>query len=283
MNNEIDQPKQTESLNQPILFFIGFGVVGQAVYNGLTSEAKENVYITDPNKIIDPKHHCDPVFTISESRDKYPDGIIFLSVPTSIGIDIQAEYNPELVIYYLDELYVAGYKGLVIIKSTVLYKDIIGFINKLKIIYWPEFLSDITPSIDFINETDIIVGSDMMEQDTIRYCGQIHSLFDHIENIDYLSLSDAINFKFIRNSYIAWKITFWNMIADSSLIDQRTLKKLMQTYPLNSEMNEIALDGKPGYGGKCLPKDFNAFGTTVSDKAKIMFEAANAFNNLIRK
>jgi UDPglucose 6-dehydrogenase len=158
-----------------------------------------------------------------------------------------------------------------------------SFTNKLKIIYWPEFLNDLTPNSDFINEIDIILGSDMMEQDTIKNCILIESVFDHIENIDYLSISDAINFKYIRNSYIAWKITFWNMMADSSLMDQRTLKKLMRKYPLKSEMIEIALDGKLGYGGKCIPKDFDAFHSTLSNKSKIMFEAVSSFNRIIRK
>jgi UDP-glucose 6-dehydrogenase len=155
------------------------------------------------------------------------------------------------------------FTGLIIIKSSVLYIDIKKYNEILKIAYWAEFLNDLTAEEDFLKDTCPLIGCENFIKNEVVEI--LKTNFKHLTDFKFDTIENALNFKFIRNSYIAWKITFWNMIAQHSLMDQRTIKGLMEQYPI-SEVMDIAVDGKVGFGGKCLPKDFQALTQIVDEK-----------------
>ncbi len=239
------------------ILICGFGVVGQTLYNTLTDQ-----YVADL---------CDPILENFDQNididweninDKY--STIFLCVPTSTGgTDVDAEYSPLLVQEYLESCVRHKFKGIVIIKSTVLYKDIQKFIGVLKIAYWAEFLNDLTAETDFLDDVRPLIGCPSFITSDINEL--IKANFSHIETPHYDTLENALNFKFIRNAYISWKVSFWNILAMHNIMDQRSITHLMEQRPVG-ECSTIAIDGKLGFGGKCLPKDFQALNSVLNEK-----------------
>lgn len=230
------------------ILIIGFGVVGQTLYNNL-----ENQFLAD---IYDPKLEnfgLNVDIDWENINDKY--GTIFLCVPTNTGSDVNAEYSPAVINEYMEALVRNKFKGIIIIKSSVLYIDIKKYTEILKIAYWAEFLNDLTAEDDFLKDTCPLIGCENFIKHDVKEI--LKTNFKHLIDFKFDTIENALNFKFIRNSYIAWKITFWNVIAMHGLMDQRTLKYLMEQYPV-LEFMDIATDGKVGFGGKCLPKDFQA-------------------------
>lgn len=242
------------------ILIIGYGVVGRTIHNAisekcLSSDLSLDVCIYDPYL---EKFGMNTELDYQKFDETYSS--IFLCVPTSQDEDIDAKYNPSIIIDYLDTLVGIEYSGFVFIKSTVLFDDIESYKNKLKIVYWAEFLNDLTAEEDFLKDTIPLMGCEAFLKNDIR--GYILKFFPHITDIHFEGLKEAIHFKYIRNLYIAWKISFWNMIASNHLMDQRLIRQLMEKYPLE-EMMEISSDGLLGFGGKCLPKDAEAFNDAV--------------------
>lgn len=252
------------------LLIIGYGVVGQTIHQAI--EDKKMVNETD---IVNQVDVCiyDPVLEKFElntdlNYENFNDRFssIFICVPTSINADINSVYFPDIVIDYLDTLVGIAYTGFVFVKSTILYEDIKQYRDKLKIVYWAEFLNELTAEQDFLADTVPLFGCEtFLKKDVETY---IKRFFEHIEDIRFESLETAINFKFVRNLYHSWKISFWNMIASHSLMDQRTLQQLMEKYPMAENM-QLSSDGLAGFGGKCLPKDNAAFNDAVLNEKMV--------------
>ena len=132
--NKVTRFSNDINFNQSVLI-IGFGVVGQAVFNLINNKIK-NI------DILDPLYNNNNNIEFS----KYDN--IIISVPTSQGEDINSKYYNKIVKFYLKELTKIKFDGLVILKSTVLYNDIKKFKKKLNMIYWAEFLNDLTAEQD---------------------------------------------------------------------------------------------------------------------------------------
>ena len=175
---------------------MGFGFVGQAlagICNG-------------PVKIYDPK--------FKESRingykvDLKNCDIVFICVGTPSNEngyldDIQVMSSLE----YLDK---QQFKGLVVIKSTILYGHISEFISKseLKIVVNPEFLSQISSFEDTQNQTEILIGCN-----NIIYAKELMDFYNTQtnlvgQNFEICSIKEACDFKYIRNIFGATLVTF---------------------------------------------------------------------------
>lgn len=238
------------------ILIVGFGVVGQVIYNSLSDQ-----FTAD---LCDPKlENFDQNVDIDweNINDKY--STIFLCVPTSTGKDVRSEYTPIIVQEYLEACVRHKFKGIVIIKSTILYKDIEKFTEILKLAYWAEFLNDLTAETDYIDDVRPLVGCPTFIVNDMNEIFKTH--FSHISAPHYDTLENAINFKFIRNAYISWKISFWNIIAQHKIMDQRSITHLLDQRPV-PECTAIAIDGLLGFGGKCLPKDFQALNSVLNEK-----------------
>jgi UDP-glucose 6-dehydrogenase len=250
---------------------IGFGIVGQTIYNNIKDATVFD--IIDPKFI---KHGISKELVLDEKTiNNYQ--AVFICVPTSHGEDVSSQYDNTILLNYLEQLKVHNYTGYIIIKSTVLPTDIEIFNDSLKIIYWAEFLSELTANEDFLKDTTPLFGGESVYKFDITALISDH--FEHIQNINYIALSDALYFKYIRNTYISWKITYWNIIANADIMDHRLIQTLLNDYPLNDEMTKLSIDGKPGFGGKCLPKDFTAFNSVLQNQ---LFEKVLKFNKNLR-
>ena len=228
---------------------IGFGVVGQAVYASIHPEVEQQVRIFDTTN---------PRFQAMQEKDARtlaPEDVIFICVDTPSTALGQDAKNIQTI---LDLLLSVNFQGLIIIKSTVLYKNIARFLDtKLKIIVNPEFLSANHSNDDFKEQDYIVLGgpSDLT-------CLAMN-LFDKIflfanDRIEYelCSIKEAIDFKYMRNMYQAYKVLFWEFVQDTTG-NARKMNSMLNKLPIG-ENSQVGMDGTRGFSGACLPKDLKA-------------------------
>ena len=165
------------------------GFVGQAVYGSVNTEAKKDIVLYDPIKFPE-ESNWDDVLLCSH---------LFLCLPTPMRTD--HDYGTQDFSIYIDvlgDLIKANYKGIVIIKSTVLYDNIAPFLSsKLNIVMNPEFLNARSAREDFQNQKLIILGG------RIDHTESVENLYDECFILDcpeYLHCShrEAIEAKYFR-------------------------------------------------------------------------------------
>ena len=121
----------------------GFGFVGQALFSALNKQGISNCVIHDPPQKLDnfPK--------LIQCK------IIFCCLPTPDKDGTQEFHYYE---DFLDSLIKKEFTGILVIKSTLLYKNIKSYLDKLNIIMNPEFLNQNSAEKDFIEQKKIVLG-----------------------------------------------------------------------------------------------------------------------------
>jgi len=221
---------------------VGFGYVGQAVYNSLKTQ-ELNIYIFDPDKGYENILNMDSCIM--------PNDALFICVPTP---QLESgESNILIIDEILNHLSIISYNGLVIIKSTVESKYFEEEYQDLNIVYQPEFLNELTYLEDFKNQTSIVMGGKLI--DTKKAQLLYRDIFEFNNEVKYnlVSAKVAMDFKYARNIKNALNVIYWNMVEDI-FRNQDQIALLMRDMPTN-ELDNIHHKGYRGYGGSCLPKD----------------------------
>ena len=234
---------------------IGNGFVGSAIAHGFGLHADIRICDVDPNRST---HTLSEVINDSE--------FIFVSVPTPMNSNENGIMDMSIISSVFDEVrnLNARADNVFIIKSTI----IPGTIEKLKekcpqlnIIHNPEFLTERNARLDFINSSRIVLGGE--EELTSRVKKLFRVRFPFVKIIE----TDATTAQFIKymvNCFFSTKISFMNEMkqaADKLNIDWN---KAMDGFVSdgrvgNSHLDVPGHDGLLGFGGKCFPKDLNAF------------------------
>lgn len=219
---------------------IGYGMVGKAVSNGFSKTEK---LISDP-AIND--------LTIEYMCSKDVDAI-FVCVPTPTD-----DSNYAILTGVLDQIFATGYKGLVVVKSTVLPKYLKGY----DVLYNPEFLSRATANEDFINPPMLIIGGDSVK------ANELVKLYHEYSDVDpkklfITTIEDACMAKYCMNSFYATKITFMNQMYDVAQevgANWSHVSLMLMNHPwMGTHHYQVpGPDGERGFGGPCLPKDTEA-------------------------
>lgn len=218
---------------------VGYGYVGQAVHAGF--DKPNNKFI-----ICDPKHSC---VTLEQLIEQQP-SVIFVCVPTN---DLEfTELNETL-----DTIGQSSYKGVVVVKSTVLPH----VIQDRDVVVNPEFLTQRTSTQDFVNPELLVLGGD--KASNIKWLYQMHSLVrpKHIIMTDVVS---ACMIKYVMNCFYATKICFMNemqQVINSVGANQNDIKHALGLHPWmgTHHFDVPGPDGEYGFGGSCLPKDLRMF------------------------
>lgn len=233
---------------------MGFGFVGQALANITTS----------PLKIYDPKFKENSIR--GYKCDLKNCDIVFICVGTPSKED--GSLDDTQVIDSLGYLEKQQYKGLVVIKSTILYGHISELISNtdLNIVINPEFLSQISSFEDAQNQTDILIGCNnvLNAKKLVEFYNLHTNLTD--PKFEICSIREACDFKYIRNIYGAMLVTFWEMVHNNTGGNSRKMAKLLDKFPLPSKMNQVGMDGERGFSGACFPKDVAAWNYYFDDK-----------------
>jgi UDPglucose 6-dehydrogenase len=233
---------------------IGNGFVGSATVAGFSLHAKVRVYDNDPRVSIDSFEETvgksDFVFVCVPTPMSMQTGRIDLSIIRSVFDRISAlEDRPD---------------SILIVKSTVIPGTVETLISEypgLKIVFSPEFLTERSAKLDFINASRIIIGGEPDLVDRTEKMFRVRFPHTPILKTD---VATAQFIKYMSNCFFAVKVAFMNEMnqaADKLGVNWQDSVKgfLLDGRIGNSHIDVPGHDGQMGFGGKCFPKDINAF------------------------
>ncbi|MBK86622.1 MAG: hypothetical protein CMC86_05440 [Flavobacteriaceae bacterium] len=234
-------------MKKPVIGIIGNGFVGEAQAFAFASVSKIKIYDTDSLK---------STHTLSETHDS---DFIFVCVPTPMYSD--GNQNLEFVHEVFKH---ANKKPIYILKSTVLpgtTKKLNKTYSQLKLVFSPEFLTERSSKIDMMTQNRIIIGGKDIWTNMVR---KIYELRFKNKNIIETDSNTAELIKYMNNTFFATKVSVMNefkQICDKIGADWNTaLHGFASDGRIgDSHLNVPGHDGQLGYGGKCFPKDVNAF------------------------
>ena len=229
---------------------IGNGFVGNAIHQGLKNHFDVLVYDLNPEKKIN---------TFVELQEA---SLIFVCVPTPMTQD--GNFDLSMV------KDVAGrfiQSKLLVIKSTITPSAAEDLVNKYPMhtfVFNPEFLTERTAVEDFQNPSRIVLGSDN-EQALDVVEEMYRAVFpDPLIQIIKTDTKTACFIKYFSNCFFAAKVALMNefrQASDAAGIDWNTALTGLITSGWVNPMHTLVPgpDGDYGFGGKCFPKDINAF------------------------
>lgn len=222
---------------------IGYGFVGQAQHSIITDEAKVQIFDPYKEKYKHGKH------------DLKDNDIIFICVPTPNAES--GALDASIVTEWLEYLKTVMYKGVVVVKSTVIARHIEKYADSLNLCFNPEFLNQNTSFKDAESQRCVILGG---EAAVTREVEAFYMDYTYLETPDYefMTIKEASDFKYTRNLYGAYKVLFWEFIQDTTG-NARKMADLYKKMEYQSEMSQVGMDAFRGFGGACFPKDTSAF------------------------
>jgi len=242
------------------LGIIGKGFVGSAVANGFDKNCEQF--------IVDPKHTDNTTEDLINQDTK----LVFVCVPTPPNED--GSINVDIVKDVLIELSMRDYKGVVVVKSTIIPDYLHEFKKEfdLKIVYNPEFLTEAKAHEDFINPNMQVLGGKWRDCEVVEKAYLRHSSVKIVPTFK-TDLTTASLLKYTINSYLATKVMFFNDLhklhkSGSSMVSWEQFTDMLTRDPRigNSHMQVPGPDGELGFGGHCFPKDTQALLKYAQDK-----------------
>jgi len=234
---------------------VGNGFVGSAIASGFALHANVRIYDKDKkksmNSIYDTVNESDVVFVgVPTPMERVEGGSIDLRIMDSVFSDIMNVSENTNTIFVIKSTVIPGTTD----RYRKLYPD-------AKIVFNPEFLTERSAKLDFINTSRIVLGGDQSDVDQVEMLYRDRFPYAKIIKTDTIS---AEFIKYMCNSFFAMKVSFmnemyvaseaagcdWDKIKDGFISDGRIG---------NSHIDVPGHDGDLGFGGKCFPKDINAF------------------------
>lgn len=220
------------------LTLIGYGFVGKAVHEVLKDYHEV--------KIVDPQYNDN---VINDDSDGYivcvptpstPSGACDMTIVETVVKSCPAD-KP------------------ILIKSTISLegwrKDIEP--QGKEVTFSPEFLTAANANEDFKRQTKMLFGGGNVEfwNDTFILCKGFEPIYATVEELIFT--------KYLRNSFLATKVAFFNEVFDlcnTAGIDYNQVKALvgLDDRITHSHMHVPGPDGDRGFGGACFPKDTEA-------------------------
>ena len=175
--------------------------------------------------------------------------VVFVSIPVETKADGCQEISA------LEEVLMGLPDVPVFIRPTILpgTTDMLAKKLRRRLYFMPEFLTERTAVADFSSQPLIVTG----EIELMR------TIFPGREIIQMTSLEAEIA-KYAHNVFGALKVTFFNGIfslcSDLGADYKRVRAAVLSSGYINRPHTDVpGPDGKCGYGGKCFPKDVEAF------------------------
>jgi len=242
---------------------VGNGYVGGAVAHGFSPTSTGNCDVKVYDKM--PERSLNTLDEVVNESD-----FVFVSVPTPMT------KKGSISLRYINQVFkeINGINrrldNIIILKSTVVPGTTEKLQEKfpsLNIVFNPEFLTERSSRLDFINQSRIVLGGDKIHtakvaelfKDRFKYC--------HLIQTDYKT-SEVI--KYFCNIFFSVKVSFANemkLICDTIGADwEQALEGFVADGRVgDSHLNVPGPDGKKGFGGSCFPKDINAFMSFAKD------------------
>ena len=245
---------------------IGKGFVGSAVSNGFSPNTGYNnaiikIYDKDKSKSLNSLEE-----TVNESD------FIFLSLPTPSNKD--GSISLKILHDSLDAIdrVNTNTNNILLLRSTVVPGTSRMFQDKYKnirIVFNPEFLTERSAFLDFINQSRIILGGE--SEHNAKVAKLYQDRFGRNIPIIQTNYESAELIKYMNNCFFATKVSFLNemkLVSDSVGANWEDALNgfILDGRIGHSHINVPGHDGKFGFGGSCFPKDVQAlidFGKSI--------------------
>ena len=236
---------------------IGKGFVGNAVYNGMSSQTgfESNIYIYDK----DPKKSSNSLQEVISNSD-----FIFVSVPTPSNTD--GSINIDNIHNVMESINKCDDKShpIILLRSTIIpgtTRKISLEYPDLKIVFNPEFLTERSANSDFITQTRVILGG--VEENVDLVAELYIQRFGDTLPIIKTNYESAELIKYMNNTFFAAKISFMNEMFQLSKHVGASWDDVIEGFLrdgriAHSHTQVPGHDGKFGFGGSCFPKDIKA-------------------------
>tara|TARA_Y100000592_G_scaffold99828_1_gene177384 strand:+ start:6750 stop:7571 length:822 start_codon:yes stop_codon:yes gene_type:complete len=230
-----------------MISIIGNGFVGNAIYQGLRNHYSITVYDIDETK------------SLNTFKESIKNEIIFICVPTPTN------KNGEFILDYVENVVKKIPEGkILIIKSTITpaaANKLVNMFPNQNLVFNPEFLTERTAVEDFKNQKRIVLGGARSPMNKVEK--MYKKVFPEAKVIktDYKT---ACFIKYFCNCFFAAKVSLMNefyQIAEAEGANWNVaLDGLLSSEWVNPMHTQVpGPDGDYGFGGKCFPKDINAF------------------------
>jgi nucleotide sugar dehydrogenase len=239
----------------PKVGIIGNGFVGSAITAGFGLHADIKIFDVDPDR----KTHsfeevcntCNFVFVgVPTPMTSVEGGKIDLSIMDDVFSRINETSQNKDTVFILKSTVVPG--------TTERYMEMFP---DLRIVFNPEFLTERAARLDFINASRVILGGCPEDVDAVE--ALYRSRFPHVKIIK-TDPASAQFIKYMANCFFAVKVSFMNEMKQAADRLGCDWDDVMNGFVSdgrigNSHLDVPGHDGSLGYGGKCFPKDINAF------------------------
>tara|TARA_B100000085_G_C18493731_1_gene492361 strand:- start:190 stop:1038 length:849 start_codon:yes stop_codon:yes gene_type:complete len=255
---------------------VGNGFVGSSVAFGFSPQcgcdADIKIYDKDSSKAT---HSLESTLTSD---------FIFVSVPTPSNPD--GSINLDVVYNIFEEMNTLNHRtdNVFLLRSTVTpgtTRKIQRKFRNLNIVFNPEFLTERSAKLDFINQSRFILGG--LKKNVNKVEKLYVDRFGSTTPVIKTNYETAEMIKYMNNCYFATKVSFMNemyQIADSCGVDwDMAVEGFVRDGRIgHSHMNVPGPDGKFGFGGSCFPKDIQAminFAQTLDVHPDVLIGAWN--------
>jgi UDPglucose 6-dehydrogenase len=255
---------------------IGFGFLGSSLAHGFALHADIKIY--DKYSGV----YNNLYETVNESD------FIFVGVPTPMNGDGSQDLS-NMDDAIKNVVGVADKKKIIVLRSTVIPGTVRSYAEQYtdhEFVFVPEFLTERNAKLDFINTARIIIAGDEAVWDVEEL---FRLRFTHTP-IYTTTWEAAEVVKYMCNCFFAVKISFLNEIYDIAKTTGEDYDNLRDMFLAdcrigNSHTDVPGHDGDRGYGGKCFPKDVQAFVKWAESKGlhADICKAANLVNERVRK
>ena len=235
---------------------VGNGFVGSSVSFGFSPQcgcdAEIKIYDKDSSKATDTLEN-----TLTSD-------FIFVSVPTPSNQD--GSINLDVVYNVFDEMNKLNHRtdNVFLLRSTVTpgtTRKLQRKFRNLNIVFNPEFLTERSAKLDFINQSRFILGG--LKKNVNKVEKLYKWRFGETTPVIKTNYETAEMIKYMNNCFFATKVSFLNemyQIADACGVDwDMAVEGFIRDGRVgHSHMNVPGPDGKFGFGGSCFPKDIQA-------------------------
>ena len=151
-----------------------------------------------------------------------------------------------------------------ILKSTVVPGTTQSLADKfpnIDLVFNPEFLTERSARLDFINASRVVLGG---SRKAVKRTAELYRDRFPFVTIVETDTSSAEFIKYMCNCFFATKVSFMNEMRQAVDVLGLDWEKIMNGFVTdgrigNSHLDVPGHDGSLGFGGKCFPKDINAF------------------------
>ncbi len=258
MLSPLDKKWRNVERNRLIMYNIGIignGFVGSAIASGFSLHAEIKIFDSDKRRST---HGFSETINNSD--------FVFVCVPTPMNMSEGGKIDLSIMESVFDNISaeLANKNAIFIIKSTTVPGSVESLVDRhpdLNIVYSPEFLTERSARLDFINASRIVLGGEYSLLHRVE--ALFRSRFPH-KKIIKTDTTTAQFIKYMANCFFATKVSFMNEMkqaADKLDVNwQQAVAGLVTDGRVgNSHLDVPGHDGSLGFGGKCFPKDLNGF------------------------